>query len=125
VDESLSSDSSGLGRALIQQAILLELLDQAPALVFVADDEMRYLAVNTTACQTLGYTRDELLTMQVTDIAVESDAGVLYEDMMRRRAQSGTTQIRTKDGRLLPFRYAAHETALGALQYYIAVGFVD
>jgi PAS domain-containing protein len=39
---------------VIQQSLLLELLDEAPALVLVADAQMRYLAVNATACRTLG-----------------------------------------------------------------------
>lgn len=116
---------TGLAGSLIQQAMLLELLDHAPALVFVADQEMRYLAVNATACETLGYSRDELLAMRVTDVAVEPEAPELYAEMIEQHAQSGITRIRTKDGHLLPFRYAAGETALASLRYYIAIGFVD
>ena len=58
----------------MQQGLLYEAWDQAPALVFVADENMRYIAVNRTACETLGYTRDELLGLSVTDIAVAPDA---------------------------------------------------
>jgi PAS domain S-box-containing protein len=111
--------------SLIQQSLLLQLVDRAPALVFIADDRMRYLAVNATACSTLGYTREELLSLCVTDVAVDDDAADLYQEMIETRALSGTTNIRTKDGRLLPFRYVAHETEIARLRYYIAVGFVD
>ena len=58
----------------MQQGLLYEAWDQAPALVFVADENMHYIAVNRTACETLGYTRDELVSLSVTDIAVAPDA---------------------------------------------------
>ena len=119
-----SAVESRVGEPLIQQSILLELLDRAPALIFVADAEMRYLAVNATACETLGYSREELLGLRVTDIAVAGDAPELYEDMMRRRGATGETAIRTKDGRVLPFRYAAHETSIAGMTYYMAIGLV-
>ena len=51
--------------ALIQTALLGEAIESGPALVFVADEEMRYIAVNQYACEALGYTRDELLGMHV------------------------------------------------------------
>jgi PAS domain-containing protein len=44
--------------ALIQTALLGEAIESGPALVFVADEEMRYIAVNRYACESLGYARD-------------------------------------------------------------------
>jgi PAS domain-containing protein len=39
---------------LIQTALLVEAVEAGPALVFVADEQMRYIAVNQFACQALG-----------------------------------------------------------------------
>lgn len=45
------------------------LLDKSSDAIEVIDQEtLRYLDVNETACNTLGYTRDELLSMRVPDI---------------------------------------------------------
>jgi PAS domain S-box-containing protein len=117
-DGALASD-------LVQETLLYEVWDKAPALVFVADDEMRYLAVNATACEFLGYSREELLALRVTDVAIEPEAPDLYEGMVRTRAQSGVTQLRTKGGNLLPFRYVAKESAVAGLRCFVAVGFVS
>ena len=43
--------------ALIQTALLGEAIESGPALVFVADEEMRYIAVNQFACDSLGQIR--------------------------------------------------------------------
>jgi PAS domain S-box-containing protein len=109
----------------VQQTLLADALDTAPLLVFVADEEMRYVAVNQTACEALGYARAELLGLRVTDVAVASEAGDLYERMLQARSQEGSTPIRTKDGRLLLFFYNARETIVAGMRYYVAVGFLE
>jgi PAS domain S-box-containing protein len=114
-----------LGTSVIQQSLLLELLDQAPALVFVADSRMRYLAVNATACRTLGYTREELLALRVTDVAVADDAADVYAQMVAVGEHRGRTTIRGKDGTLHALRYAAHQCEMAGTRYYIAVGLVE
>jgi PAS domain S-box-containing protein len=100
-------------------------LDTAPLLVFVADEQMRYVAVNQTACDALGYTRAELLALLVTDVAVAPDASDLYEEMLHARRHEGSTPLRTKDGRLLAFFYNARETKVVGMRYYVAVGFLE
>ncbi len=54
----------------IQTGLLGEAVDVGPVLVFVADENMRYIAVNRRACEVLGYEREELLALHVTDVAV-------------------------------------------------------
>jgi PAS domain S-box-containing protein len=109
----------------VQQSLLADVLDRAPVLVFVADEEMRYVAVNQTVCDALGYTRGELLRLRVSDVAVTPDAPELYKEMLRTRSQEGMTAIRTKDGRLLQFFYNARETKVAGLRYYVSVGFLE
>lgn len=100
-------------------------LDEAPNLIFVADDKMQYVAVNTTACRVLGYTREELLSLGVTDVAVAPEAPVIYADMLRSRSQRGVTPIRTKDGRILTLEYNAAEVRVGRLPYWISIGLIQ
>jgi PAS domain S-box-containing protein len=119
-----SPDTSFVVHPLVQQGLLYEAWDQAPALVFVADENMRYIAVNRTACETLGYTRDELLGLSVTDIAVAPDAPELYDEMVQSHELTGVTLLCAKDGTLRPFRYAAKEGTISGLPYYISVGFI-
>jgi PAS domain S-box-containing protein len=109
----------------LQDVLLHDAVDRSPALVFVADDAMRYLAVNNTACEVLGYTRQELLSLKVTDIAVSVEAESLYQEMLSVRSQQGDVELRTKQGELLPFVYEASEVRLGSVQHWVSVGFVN
>jgi PAS domain S-box-containing protein len=115
----------GLALRPVQQFLLYDAIDNSPALVFVADDEMRYLAVNTTACAVLGYAREELLSMQVTDVVVSAEAPSLYQQMMNDQSQEGDVDLLTKDGAQLPFIYEAAQVQIAGMQYWISIGFVN
>ena len=73
----------------------------------------------------LGYTREELLSLGVTDVAVAPEASVIYADMLRARSQRGVTPIRTKDGRILTLEYNAAEVRVGRLPYWISIGLIQ
>src|SRR3954468_21578510 len=122
---SVDGEISALVQEPIQEFLVYEAVDRSSALIFVADDEMRYLAVNSKACEVLGYTREELLSLQVTDIAVAAEAGDLYREMIRTRSQQGDVNLRTKDGDLLPFFYSASEVRVAGMKYWVSVGFVS
>jgi PAS domain S-box-containing protein len=109
---------------LIQTSLLGEAVDASPALVFVADAEMRYIAVNQTACDVLGYTRDELLGLSVSDIAREPGAPTEFDEMLVRGRRAGVSLLTTKDGRTLEFHYAASKTTVARLDMFVSVGFV-
>jgi PAS domain S-box-containing protein len=109
---------------LIQTALLGEAVDRGPALVFVADEEMRYVAVNDTACQTLGYSRDELLALEVREVAREPTAPTEYDEMLARGFRHGTAILTAKDGTTLEFFYRASQTTVAGLKLFVSVGFV-
>jgi PAS domain S-box-containing protein len=109
----------------VDPSVFLELWDQTPALIFVADEDMRYFAVNQTACDVLGYGRDELLSLRVTDVAVAPDAKPLYDAMIAIGGQVGFTEILAKDGTRLGFHYRANTCTIEGATYYIAAGFAD
>jgi PAS domain S-box-containing protein len=108
---------------LIQTALLGEALDTGPALVFVADEDMNYIAVNESACRTLGYTREEFLKLRVTEIAREADAPSQYDEMLARGFRHGTAVLTRKDGTTLEFAYRATETTVAGLPLFVSIGF--
>ncbi|MFN2627892.1 MAG: PAS domain-containing protein [Gaiellaceae bacterium] len=110
---------------LIQVGLLGEAVDLGPALVFVADETMRYVAVNRLAAETLGYERHELLGLNVTDIARYEDAPEEYADMLARGRQEGVAILTHRDGHEIRMRYRASETVAAHLGLYVSVGFVE
>jgi PAS domain S-box-containing protein len=110
--------------ALIQTALLGEAIDDGPALIFIADDEMRYIAVNQCACRTLGYTRDELLALRVDEVAREPEAPRQYDEMLVRGFRHGTSVLTRKDGTTVEFLYRASKTQLAGMSFFVSVGFV-
>jgi PAS domain S-box-containing protein len=109
--------------ALIQTALLGEAIDDGPALIFIADDEMRYIAVNQCACRTLGYTRDELLALRVDEVAREPDAPTEYDEMLVRGFRHGTTVLTRKDSTTVDFLYRASKTELAGMSFFVSIGF--
>lgn len=110
---------------LLQASLIGEALDDGPALVFVADENMRYLAVNSYACEVLGYTREELLSLSVPDVAVAPEVADVYTHMLRRSTDAGVTSIRRKDGEVFNMRYSAKETKAAGMTFWVSLGFIE
>lgn len=72
---------------------------------FLHDDKGRFIDVNQRACQSTGYSRDELLHMRVTDLSIDLDqAG---KEAIWNATQPGTavtlnSHHRRKDGSVFP-----------------------
>jgi len=87
-----------------------QLIDQAADAIFVHDNIGKFVDVNISACESLGYTRDELLTMTVSDIdplfisknyidnfwyPLNDSANVTFESIHQRKDKSEfPTEIR-------------------------------
>jgi PAS domain S-box-containing protein len=106
---------------LVQSVLLGEAVEHAPVAILVADEEMRYVAANATACELLGHTREELLRLRVTDVASYPEAEGEFEAMIASGELIGRTIVRRKDGSLLSLRHRSSETAIAGLTYYVAV----
>jgi two-component system cell cycle sensor histidine kinase/response regulator CckA len=81
------------------------LVDGMNDTAFVIDFEGRFLEVNNTAVEVLGYSREELLTMGPTDIDPYLDAeaiGLLIDGMKMGERQVFETQHRKKNGDIIP-----------------------
>ena len=113
--------STAVAHDLVQKSLVGEALDTGPVAVFVADDDGKYLAVNTYACELLGYEREELLLLRVTDVAVNEGAAADYQELQRGGSRSGTVTLMHKDGRELPSSFRACATTVGGMLLYIGV----
>jgi PAS domain S-box-containing protein len=96
-------------------------VDAGPVAIFVADEEMRYVAVNRLAADMLGYTREELLALRVTDVARAPEAAREYAEMMRH-GREGLAELTRKDGTTVTFRYLAQEPRVARMTLYVSVG---
>ncbi|MFZ2313273.1 MAG: PAS domain S-box protein, partial [Methylobacter sp.] len=89
-------------------------LDQLHEAVFLVDpqDGFRFRYVNDRACQSLGYSRDELLSMIVPDIDPHVDlmaAQKIDEQLRQQLFIRFETFHRTKDGHVVPVEISASE----------------
>ena len=107
---------------LIQASLLGEAVDGGPLAIFVADEQMRYVAVNQYAADMLGYTRAELLELRVPDIARESEAPAQYDELVLARGRTGVAVLTRKDGTTLEFAYDAAETRVAGMPLYVSIG---
>ncbi len=112
-------------REIIQTGLLGEALDPGPALIFIADDDMKYVVVNQLAANVLGYTREELLALRVTDVVRSPTAAEEYARMLAQGRLIGTAVLTRKDGSEVTFHYRASSTRIAKLEFFVSVGFVD
>lgn len=81
------------------------LVEQTTDAIFVHDLEGRFVDVNQQACESLGYTRQELLGMSVSDIEIDYEPGFLeklWEDISSGYPQTLNGRHRRKDGTTFP-----------------------
>ncbi len=78
-------------------------VDNSPVAIFVANKNGEYIDVNNAACEMLGYTKDEILNMSISQLN-ESDGNPLkgFEQLKStRKCRRGEVQLKYKDGTLI------------------------
>ncbi len=94
-------------RAKQQLQVFRETIDESPDELYILNpDDGRILDANRTAETTLGYERDELLSLRVKDISQHVEDNVSWEELRERLEAQGPLTIETehvrKDGTTLP-----------------------
>jgi PAS domain S-box-containing protein len=112
----------GVSEPLIQASLLGEAVEHGPASVFVADEHGRYVAVNQAACKLVGYDREELLKLTVTDIVPAEEAAEPWAQMVALGTRRGTATLRRRDGSTVQFAYIAGATTVAGMPVYVSVG---
>lgn len=80
-------------------------IDHAGDAAYWVDEKARFVYVNETACQYLGYSREELLKMTVPDIDPDFSAKVWsghWQEIKKRHNFTLETRHKTKNNELLP-----------------------
>jgi PAS domain S-box-containing protein len=80
-------------------------VEQSPEAVFLINPDATFADVNRAACHTLGYSREELLTMGVPDIDPNFSAEIWpahWAEVKERKTFSFESLHRTKTGRQFP-----------------------
>lgn len=82
------------------------LLDQATDAIFVSDMSARFIDTNREACEGLGYTREELLTLSLSDVDPNFEADEHVKNFWEGLSAGKTVMVesyhRRKDGSLFP-----------------------
>jgi PAS domain S-box-containing protein len=94
------------------------IFEQASDGIYVADQQGNYLDVNAAACAMVGYTREELLSKNVWDLAPDKDYDAIAP-AVRQLMIAGITrtrwQFKRKDGTLIPIELHANPLSNGDL----------
>ena len=113
---------TGVAEPLIQTSLLGEAIENGPSAVFVADENGKYVAVNQAACSLLGYTREELLGIRVSDVARYTEASEEWSEMRQAGTRLGTSTLTRKDGTTIEFSYVAGATIVAGMPVFVSAG---
>ena len=95
------------------------LVEQASDGIFIADQQGRYLDVNTAGAEMLGCTREEILERSISDVVVEEEAKRVTPEtaqLTTGRAVRTEWSFRRKDGSNFPGEVSARRLPDGRLQ---------
>ena len=95
-----------------------------PIQSFGADESKRLIYVNNAACESLGYSREELLQLTVPDISARHDSA-RFSDRWKIMADGGSAHYesthRHKDGHLFPIKVSLNRLSIGDENYTCAI----
>jgi len=119
--QQLASDSQ-ISNPLVQASLLGEAVDNAQLAILVSDEEGHCIAVNKQACALLGYTRAELLELQVPEFAPGADPRECHREVHANGQSEGVTDAVRSDGTTFPVRYWSTATRVAQMRLVLSVG---
>jgi PAS domain S-box-containing protein len=98
------------------------LVEQASDGIAIYDRDGKLVEVNTRACEVLGYTRDELLTLNVSDVIAPqslAETPLRYEALRTGQPLLGERVLLRKDGSSIPVELSARMLSDGRFQVIV------
>ncbi|MGQ4647537.1 PAS domain S-box protein [Lyngbya aestuarii] len=114
-------------RKQIREALQLTqfCIDSAIDPVYWVDSNARFVYVNDAACHSLGYSREELLSMSVFDIDPDLNT-LIWQDVWRTLKANGSLRKeachQAKDGRIFPVEISAKYLEFNGKEYSCSFG---
>jgi PAS domain S-box-containing protein len=80
-----------------------------PAAEVEVDSNRRYIFVNDSACELLGYSREELLRLKIEDISFPSGAHVpaMFAQYVKDGRMQGIFALRRKSGEVIRIKFTS------------------
>lgn len=117
-----SKSGSQIANSLIQASLLGEAVDGADLAILVSDEEGHCIAVNQQACALLGYTREELLLLELPEFVPATDPHACYREVQEHGRSEGVTDAVRSDGSPLALRYWSTPTRVAQMQLVLSLG---
>jgi PAS domain S-box-containing protein len=102
---------------VVHTSLLGEGADCADVGIAIYDDDGRYVAINAHGCEMLGYTRDELLTLDVGDF---TEGGIDRTVLKSTERREGSRLVRRKDGHFLAVGFVVSPTKIANIGFNLA-----
>jgi PAS domain S-box-containing protein len=122
--QSIIRDITESKRSRQMMELYLYALDNAKDQIFMNDRTSRFIYVNQAACTTLGYSRDELLGMGVSDIDPNFPTEAWEDHWQDLQTQAGLrleTSNRSKDGKIYPIEISLKSFVFDNSEYILAI----
>jgi PAS domain S-box-containing protein len=119
--QQLASDSQ-ISNPLVQTSLLGEAVENAQLAILVSDEEGHCIAVNKHACALLGYTRAELLELDVPEFAPGTDPRACHREVHASGLSDGVTDAIRSDGTTVSIRYWSTPTRVAQMRLVLSVG---
>lgn len=98
-------------------------IDHTSEEVYWINEKGRFVYVNDAACEVLGYSRDELLKMMVSDIDPDFSADIWpghWKELKKKHTMRFESRHKTKDGRIFPVEITANYLIYEDVEYNCA-----
>lgn len=126
LNAKLNREISSRLAAEARLSLFRQLMDRALDAIYVVEPQTgRLLDFNERACEMLGYSREELLKLKVSDIQVTMPDEASYREQAERVKKEGAFVVRgghrRKDGSVVPVEVNAKYVAQGGREYFVSV----
>ena len=108
---------------LMQETLIGEATATGSAAVVLSDDDLHYVAANDAACDLLGYSRRELLALDVSDVVLGEAEGLRHASgaVIDGATHHGNARVRRKDGLEIDVAYVSFRGSFSALRQVVTV----